>query len=1606
MKKTKILSKLLITILLFVNSGILNAQLKADFKADILEGCSPLVVNFTNLSSGNPVAFKWDLGNNITSTEKNPGIIYIKPGVYSIKLVISNVAGEDSVIKNAYINVYGLPEVLFSTVNTSGCAPFNTQIKSSSNAVSGSIAEYVWDFGDGQISKEAAPVHTYTFSDSFDVTLSVINSHGCKQSLTLPNFIYVPPTADAGFNYTYTNVCQPPAQINFANTSASISPQTYSWNFGDGGTSDATQPVHTFVAGGNYTMQLIAKTALGCADTATRLISIGSVMPSFEVPDSVCTSQLMYFHNTSFPEPINVNWSFGDGNISTNENEYHAFATSGIYNVTLNADFGNCNGTFSKIITVTDKPKASFTTTGNPGSCTMPTEVQFNNTSTGAVSYKWIFGDGSASTLANPLHTYHAAGFYSVSLIAFNSNGCSDTITYKDLLKTGPPQVLGFQGLPVRGCAPYPLVFNPIIQSSAPVVSYSWNFGDGSTSTAANPQHVYQQIGVYKVSLTIKTSEGCSSTFALDSAVVLGATPISNFIAYPFASCASLPISFFDKSSADVDEWLWFFGDGGTSTATNPTHMYQDTGYFNITLIAKNNNCSDTLFIPKYIQIFPPIAKFDMTLKCDNKFERKFIDKSIGATTWEWKFGDGATSTIRNPTHTYSSIGRYGVSLKVTNGECEYIKYDSVFIVDENPSFTYDPEKLVLCKNNAILFRATNFTPSNLTSLYWNLGDSASRIMSPQIPELLFKYKTEGTYNPMLVTEDINGCLDTVNRNLSIKVNGPTAAFTNQPGTCLNNTVLFTDKSTSDGTHPIVNYTWWYGDNKSSNDFGNTQHTYTTTARYNIKLAVIDSYGCTDTLLKTRALSITQPVARFSVDDSLICSNNNVSFTNESTGSNLTYAWSFGDGNTSVSKTGMNTYLNAGVYNVSLSVRDAFGCKDKLERPKYITVSNPQASFTLNDTLGLCPPLLIEPLNTSKNFQSIWWEFGDATNTNLFNPQHYYGTPGTFNLKLIAKGYGNCYDTAYQKIILKGPSGTLNYSTLTGCVPTTVAFSSTSKNVAEYVWDFNNGVIKHTTDSTVKYNYTQYGSYLPKLVLIDAAGCKVSVENKDRIVISGIDAGIKTIRETLNGCDSTLRVFADSSKVYFDVIKSYQWNFGDNTTSADANPSHYYNKPGIYNVSLAVTSKLGCRDTVVMPLTIKINKSPVIALNYIDSVCETLPVKFFANNLTTENSATTWQWNFGDGNSSLIQNPVYTYTAGGLFKASIRATAENGCIANKLFPVSIFKTPVVFAGVDTALCLGNSVTLSATGAATYIWKPSSSLSCLSCAAPVVKANESGWYYATGKTVNGCVASDSVFVKVYKPFQVNTSASGRLCLGQSVVLKAEGSQLYEWTPKQNLDNPFSANPVFKPTSATEITYTVIGKDTKNCFSDTGTVTMKVYPIPAISIIEKNVIANAGYPVQLKTISSSDIIKWQWSPVLGLDSSNTANPFATPKTNITYTVVASNEGGCSARDQVTISVICDGKNIIVPNTFSPNNDAVNERFFPRGKGIFNIKSFRVFNRWGQVVFEKMNGDANLASEGWDGTFKGKPQPLDVYVYMMEVVCDNGTVNRINGNVTLLR
>ncbi len=168
---------------------------------------------------------------------------------------------------------------------------------------------------------------------------------------------------------------------------------------------------------------------------------------------------------------------------------------------------------------------------------------------------------------------------------------------------------------------------------------------------------------------------------------------------------------------------------------------------------------------------------------------------------------------------------------------------------------------------------------------------------------------------------------------------------------------------------------------------------------------------------------------------------------------------------------------------------------------------------------------------------------------------------------------------------------------------------------------------------------------------------------------------------------------------------------------------------------------------------------------------------------------------------------------------------------------------------------------------------------------------------------------------------------------------------------------------------------------------------------------DVTISAGASVQLQPNASTDVVSYAWSPAFQLSCTHCISPIATPKTTTTYKVTASNVIGCATTDDVTITILCTGNNVFIPNTFTPNGDGINDMFYPRGTGLFSIKSLRIFNRWGNMVFAKTNMTPNDASQGWDGKSNGKQVLADVYTYMAEVYCENNTLITINGNVTVV-
>ncbi len=1597
--KSQILLKVIVCICFSTLAYVAAAQPQAAFTATPLTGCAPLVVNFQNQSI-NAVQWRWDLGNGSISFLQNPSATYFTPGTFTVRLIVKNAAGlADTLVRTNYITVNPIPQIAFSGNTLNGCIPLSVQF-SNSTVTLGSTTTWNWDFGDGGSSSLQNPSYTYTSPGSFNVSLLAVNSFGCIASLTKPNYIVTNPKVTAGFTFIPPTGCVVPQTISFTNTTTGTGPLTYLWNFGDGSTSVAANPSHIYTAGGSYSVTLIATNSFGCSDTIQRMniVSIGNNSTSFSSPAISCAGKEIAFTNTSTPGPTTSFWQFGDGTTSTLLSPVKTYTTPGVYTVKLRNQFGSCADSISRIITISPGAIAGFQ--GSPlEACAPNLTVNFTNTATGVQSVLWLFGDGATSTQLSPSHTYTSSGSFTVTQIVTNNSGCNDTLIRPVYVKIQRPEIT-LDNLPTEGCAPFPWTFTATNNSNIPITSYLWDFGDGTTSTAASPSHIFS-VGNYDITLIVQVAGGCADTIKVPGGIIASLKPVAAFTATPREACAKIPINFSSSgSTGSIDTWFWDFGDGGTSTASSPIHMYSDTGYFNIMLVVGSNSCYDTLTINQYIYIKPPIASFSVSADCINKYNKVFVDQSVGADEWYWDFGDGATSTLQNPAHIYTVPGIYIVSLRVFNIStgCDHTKTQEIIVADEPAQFTASSTEF--CKGSGTTFTATAAQSQSQILFYdWSFGDGATdtgRVVN-------HIYTTAGIFDVTLIITDVNGCTDTLRRIAYITVIGPVANFTHiAPPSCGNFPITFLDATITNGSYPVTNWNWDYGDNTIVNGaVAPFTHLYTTPGIFSVTMTITDSFGCMDTITKPNLITISFPEANFSTPDTASCPSAGVQFINTSTGPSLSYFWDFGDGTTSTLAQPIHSYATDGVYTVSLNITDQFGCTASLVRDNYIRIVTPLADFTVNNTTSTCPPLIVQFNNTSVNFASILWDFGDGNTSSSANPSHFYNFPGVFTARLTVTSPGGCTSFKEMPITVSGPQGNFSYSPLEGCLPLRVSFTATSLARSSFIWDFSDGTTVATTDSVVIHEYTIPGTYIPRMILQDMNGCTVSIAGIDTIRVNGVEARFST--DTLLGCNRTLIQFTNES-VGNQAIAGFEWDFGDGQTSTAENPLHEYLLPGIYFPKLKVTTSGGCTDTVTSALPVKIVLSPEVSVASPLNGCAPLNLSVTGNLINGDTSQIRWDWRFSDGTTHTgISSPPLVFANAGTYTYSLIATNSSGCKDTVAGSFEVYPLPNVVAGNDLTICQNAGRNLSAAGAVSYSWSPSAGLSCITCANPIATPDSARTYAVTGTNSYGCINRDSVSVEVIYPLRMSTNGEDTLCIGSSTSLSATGAASYAWTPPTGLNNTTASTVMAKPIVTT--LYRVIGKDGKNCFSDTAYFPVQVYPMPTV-ILRGDTTISVGNTIILTPQVSQDVNQVLWQNPIGLVQTNYPSITVRPTGQTQYNVTVSNVGGCTARSSVNISVICNDANVFIPNTFSPNADGANDVFYVRGTGLFNVKLMRVFNRWGELVFSSNAVRANDASTGWDGTYKGKKLGTDVYVYMIEVQCESNTSLLYKGNVTLLK
>ena len=326
--------------------------------------------------------------------------------------------------------------------------------------------------------------------------------------------------------------------------------------------------------------------------------------------------------------------------------------------------------TRTNLITVTTAvaPNADFS--ASPLTGTAPLTVTFSNNSTNATEYLWDFGDGNTSTLSSPSHTYTATGVYTVTLSA-GDGIVTDTLTRTNLITvtTAVAPNADFSASPLTGTAPLTVTFS---NNSTNATEYLWDFGDGNTSTLSSPSHTYTATGVYTV--TLSAGDGIVTDTLVRTGYITvtePAGPSADFSAFPLNGSTPLLVQFLNHST-NATGYEWDFGDGNTSTLSSPSHTYTATGVYTVTLSADDGIVTDTLTRTNLITVataVAPNADFSASpLTGTAPLTVTFSNNSTNATEYLWDFGDGNTSTLSSPSHTYTATGVYTVTLSAGDG--------------------------------------------------------------------------------------------------------------------------------------------------------------------------------------------------------------------------------------------------------------------------------------------------------------------------------------------------------------------------------------------------------------------------------------------------------------------------------------------------------------------------------------------------------------------------------------------------------------------------------------------------------------------------------------------------------------------------------------------------------------------------------------------------------------------------------------------------------------------------------------------------------------------------------------------------------------------------
>ena len=1195
-----------------------------------------------------------------------------------------------------------------------------------------------------------------------------------------------------------------------------------------------------------------------------------------------------------------------------------------------------------------------------------------------------IFGTAMMFLLSNPL-TLTARG-----VAPCNGETTSD---YMILTVTNSPPIDFTWDI---SCSGWPVQFNidDVVTDIGSIASYSWNFGDGTTSIIMEPTHTYAVPGLYDVTLIVVGIDNYSNTVL--KSVKVNELPVALF-SYESPSCKGEPTIFINHSSSTdgyITEWLWDFGDGTQELVNFPedpnvSHTYTNANVYTATLtVTSSTGCVAAEVHTITIQP-SPVANFKYpTGNCaENNVQFTDLSQPNGGSqivSWVWNFGDPTsgvnnTSNLQNPAHFFNTAGTYTVTLTTTNVDNCSGTITKQIIVDAGPAVKFIITSDT-CVASDVSFEpdAEVMDPASVASYLWNFGDGSTS----NLPAPIHVYNLAGTFQVTLTVVNNNGCTNSVSRQVTIGAL-PDAAFS-YISACIDNATTFTDYSYTGSGEPIISWLWKFNDPNGTDSSAqrNPVFKYTAQGTYNVTLTVTTANGCPGS--KTIPVQVfPAPKANFNYITNA-CANDNVFFQDSSI-NNLSaiteWKWEFEPGYISTLKNPYHIFSNTdSYYNVRLVVTDMRGCVDTLEKKVYIPA---ELKVDIDHTpacLGV--DTWFKPVAPPDALNEFQWDFGDPASGNLNtsvqnNPFHSFQTPGSYLVSLTVTDTNYCQKTVYHQVDIQEMSVPV-FSYTEGICDNTVNFnaSPTGGGVAikSWIWNFGDPASGIDSISILKdsqHIFTAPGMYYVTLTVINRSDCSATFS--DSLLVKPCLHAIFT-EVNPPGCQNQAITFADGSSSSGIPLTKWFWDFGDgdNLTYNDSLPtiSHIFKTSGIFNVKLVISTQID-GNTVIDSVThqVKVNPSPIagyitkdIAGDTTKGVCLGLPAKF--NNTSSGNGSeiNLYEWDFGDLGTSLdtssANNPTYTYEHSGDFYARLVATNPFGCSDTIIDTLTVHPLPIANFQFSNS-CVGDTTRFMDVS-------------------DTVNASLTKWEWDFKDLTTLLIGHDTV-QNPYYLFATEGNSSTRLIITNNNGCKDDTLMKFVTHPS--------------PVSAFEIE------------EDYDNVQGQIH-------LRNGTLGATGY---------------EWDFDNGF-TSTAKDPTIKYEYEGTYNIKLISYNSFQCADTLMKDYILLFKGLYVPNAFSPlppNSSNIPELFNLFKPVGINLETYKVevYDSWGKLQWSSTSLDANGSpDEYWDGTSLTDTEnllPQDVYVWRITAVFRDRTAwnsknagNHTNipektyGTVTLLR